>query len=50
MAEWWPSERFWNLDVLKEGVCVEEELNIECVSWSSIWRMSSVQAGDSCSE
>lgn len=36
--------------MLKEGVCVEEELTIECVSWSNIWRMSSVQAGDSCSE
>lgn len=34
----------------KEVVSVEEGPSIEYVSWSSIWRMSSVEDGDSCSE
>jgi len=36
----------WGLELgyVKEVVCV-----VEYVSWSTIWRMSSVEDGDSCS-
>ena len=38
------------LEYGKEAVSGEEGPSIEYMSWSSIWRMSSVKDGDSCSE
>lgn len=41
---------FLELGPGKEGVCLEEGLSMEYVSWSGIWRMSSVEGRASYSE